>query len=458
MGLCFQDTQKAGRKQSLIFEPQPLKPSHTLQGEITPAAATGSTGAATTGAVTTGATTTGGGAATCCLGQGSGFEQGTCLVAPDAASQAAPPFAAGVVTVNTEVLEPVLSHLASQTPVSAQEPTQFTDGLGHGVGFEQGTSLVAPEAASQAAPPLAAGVKTVNREVLVPVLSQAALHSPTSAQDPAQLTGGLGHGVGFTQGTSLVAPEAASHAAPPFAAGVMTVNREVFVPALSQAALHSPTSAQEPTQLMGAALGHRVGFEQGTSLVAPAAASQGAPPFSACVMISKTEVLVPGASHAALQTPVSTQRPTHAIGGRSVAGATTGVTAGTCSKQSHEQAAQKAGQAGGGGVWNSPSRAMFTACGRTCCLATGQAITRSTFTVKHPRQQQTMQWTVCTQASATHLRDWLHHEFRLHWSRSHHRRRLLHSWLLHQNLRCNNCCRRRDGHGRCDFHSWRNQG
>jgi hypothetical protein len=90
----------------------------------------------------------------------------------------------------------------------------------------------------------------------------------------------------LVQGNSLVAPEAASQAAPPFAAGVVTVNSDVLVPALSQAALHSPTSAQEPTQLMGAAFSHGVGFEQATSLVAPAAASQGAPPFSAGVVIS----------------------------------------------------------------------------------------------------------------------------------------------------------------------------
>jgi hypothetical protein len=201
-------------------------------------------------------------------------------VAPDAASHAAPPLAAGVVTVNTEVFEPVLSHLASQTPTSAQEPTQLT-GFGHRVGFEQGTSLAVPEAASQGAPPFSAGVNTVNTEVFVPVLSHAALHTPTSAQEPTQSTGGFGQGLGLVQGISLIAPDAASQAAPLFAAGVVTVNTDVLVPALSQAALHSPTSAQEPTQLMGAACGHGVGFEQGTSFVAPAAASQGVPPFSA---------------------------------------------------------------------------------------------------------------------------------------------------------------------------------
>ena len=182
--------------------------------------------------------TTGGG-----LGQGVGFEQGTCLVAPDAASQAAPPLAAGVVTVNTEVLVPWPSQGALQAPVSAQEPTHATAGFGHGVGFEQGTCFVAPLAASQAAPPLAAGVVIVNRDVLIPWPSQGALHWPVSAQEPTQLTGGaLGQGVGFEQGTCFVAPLAASQAAPPWAAGVVTVNSDVLVPWPSQGALQAPVS------------------------------------------------------------------------------------------------------------------------------------------------------------------------------------------------------------------------
>lgn len=107
-------------------------------------------------------------------------------------------------------------------PDSTQLPTQLTGGFGQGVGFVHGVCFVASAAASQGTPPLAAGVEMVNTEVLLPDPSQGASHVPVSDQEPTQLTGDFGQGVGFVQGSCLVAPAAASHGAPPLAAGVVT--------------------------------------------------------------------------------------------------------------------------------------------------------------------------------------------------------------------------------------------
>lgn len=150
---------------------------------------------------------------------------------------------------------PLASQVASQAPGGPHAPTQLT---GQGSGLVQGTALVAPLAASQGAPPFASGVVTVNTEVWVPAPWQGPLQGPVGGpQEPTQLTGTgfRGQATWLVQGTCLMAPLAASQGAPPLASGVVTVNVADLVPAPSQGASQLGDSTHWPTQATGVAVG-----------------------------------------------------------------------------------------------------------------------------------------------------------------------------------------------------------